>query len=72
MAQQTWIEGKVRWFDELKGEGLVRDVDGNSYYVHYSTIVSEKKRKTLKKNKKVEFKLLKDSHFTFVDKIREV
>ena len=71
MATQPWVEGKVRWFDDLRGEGLVRDEEGNSYFVHYSTIISDKKRKTLKKDKKVKFKLIEDSHFTHVDKIKE-
>ena len=71
MPATEWIEGKVRWFDELKGEGLVRDKEGNSYFVHYSTIRSKSKRKSLEKDKNVHFKLLKDSHFTYVSDIRE-
>lgn len=71
MALEPWLEGRVRWFDDLRGEGLVRDSEGNSYFVHYSTIESDKKRKTLKQNKKVRFQLIKDSHFTHVSKIKE-
>ena len=68
---QAWIEGSVRWFDDLKGEGLVRDGEGNSYYVHYSSIESDRKRKTLKKNEKVRFQLIKDSHYTHVSRIKD-
>jgi len=71
MAQQSWIDGIVRWFDDLKGEGLIRDMKGNSYYVHQSTIEFGDKPKILKKNEKVKFQLIKDSHFTHVSKVRE-
>lgn len=67
-----WIEGKVRWFDDLRGEGLVRDKEGNSYYVHYSSIISTQKHKTLTEGKKVKFILLEDSDFTCVLRVKEV
>ena len=72
MASVKWQLGTVRWFDDLKGEGLIRDHAGNSFYVHYSAIESDKRRKTLKKGKEVKFQLLEDSHFTQVDKVKEV
>lgn len=71
MPATQWKEGKVRWFDDLKGEGLIRDEEGNSYFVHYSTINSNENRRTLKRNKKVKFKLLEESHFTYVSDIKE-
>lgn len=72
MAAPKWQLGTVRWFDDLKGEGLIRDEKGNSHFVHYSAIETDKKRKTLKKGKEVKFQLLVDSHFTQVDKVKEV
>ena len=39
-----WHKGRVQWFDKLSGEGVVVGDDGQSYYVHYSTIVSQKER----------------------------
>jgi cold shock CspA family protein len=72
VAAVKWQLGKVRWFDDLKGEGLIRDADGNSFYVHYSAIESDKKRKTLKKGKEVKFQLLEDSHYVQVDKVKEI
>jgi cold shock CspA family protein len=72
MPGAGWIEGKVRWFDDLKGEGLVRAEDGTSYFVHYSNIESAKKRKTLKRNRKVKFQLIHDSHFTHVSIVKEL
>jgi len=72
MSKINWQFGKVRWFDDLKGEGLIRDEHGNSFYVHYSAIESNKKRKTLKKGKEVKFQLLEDSHYTQIDKVKEI
>lgn len=71
MPVAGWMHGKVRWFDELRGEGLIRGDCGESYYVHYSSIKSTKKRKTLKKDTSVRFKLLEDSHFTYVSEVGE-
>lgn len=71
MAREPWLEGKVRWFDDLRGEGLVRSDDGDSYYFHYSSIENEKKMKSLRKSSKVKFKLVRDSHFTQVHIIKE-
>lgn len=31
-------QGKIRWFDTLRGEGLVRLSNGVSVYCHFSTI----------------------------------
>lgn len=72
MAAPKWQLGTVRWFDELKGEGVIRDENGNSFFVHYSAIETEKKRKNLKQGKEVKFQLLVDSHFTQVDRVKEV
>ena len=47
MAAPKWQLGTVRWFDDLKGEGVIRDENGNSFFVHYSAIETDKKRKTL-------------------------
>jgi len=72
MSKKKWQLGTVRWFDDLKGEGVIRDEKGNSFYVHYSAIKTDKKRKTLIANKKVKFQLFEDSHFTQVDKVKEI
>jgi cold shock CspA family protein len=72
MANIKWKMGKVRWFDEVKGEGLIRDEEGNSFYVHYSAIESDKKIRNLKKNKEVKFQLAEDSHYVQVYKVKEI
>ena len=42
MAQ--WQKGIVDWFDELSGQGRIRDAEGTRYYVHYSAIVLKGER----------------------------
>ena len=71
-VSQAWQLGKVHWFDEKSGEGMIKSDDGNSYYVHYSAIESNKKRKSLREKKKVEFQIIDDVTFAQVSKIREI
>jgi cold shock CspA family protein len=73
MAAPKWQLGTVRWFNDLRGEGVIRDEDGKSHFVHYSAIESNaQKRRTLKQGKEVKFQLLEDSHFTQVDRVKEI
>jgi cold shock CspA family protein len=67
-----WKAGVVRWFNEASGLGIIEDDDGQAYEVHYSAIQSEKKWKTLKESKKVEFIPLDDPDFMVADKVKEV
>lgn len=69
---QSWQLGTVRWFDEKSGEGMIKADDGQSYYVHYSAIDSDKKWKSLKDNKKVRFQLVDDVTFAQVSRVKEV
>jgi cold shock CspA family protein len=70
MTNNRWIKGKVRWFDNVKGEGLVRDTQTNEcYYVHYSAIESDKTIKELETNQPIIFQLAIDSHYTQVSKL---
>ncbi|MBX2994066.1 MAG: cold shock domain-containing protein [Bdellovibrionaceae bacterium] len=69
---QAWQLGTVHWFDEKSGEGMIKSDDGQSYYVHYSAIDSEKKWKSLKDNKKVKFQLIDDVTFAQVSRVKEV
>ena len=48
------MEGTVKWFNNLKGYGFVND-GSEDYFVHYSSIVSKSKYKTLTENNKVTF-----------------
>jgi len=46
--------GKVKWFNEIKGIGVIRDADGGDYPVHFSGIVDDGFR-TLSEGEAVEF-----------------
>jgi cold shock CspA family protein len=64
-----WIKGKVSWFDQLTGDGVVCDDNGNRYYLHYTSILNEEK--TLKRGQKVKFTQLDIFYRRQVDKIKE-
>lgn len=67
-----WKAGVVRWFNEASGLGIIEDAEGVAYEVHYSAIQSEKKWKTLKDSKRVEFVPFEDSDFMVAEKVKEV
>ena len=48
-----WQLGTVSWFDPKSGEGMIKSKEGKLFYVHYSTIDSDKKWKNLKEKKEV-------------------
>jgi CspA family cold shock protein len=48
--------GKVKFFNESKGWGFIKQDDGPEVFVHYSNIQAQGFR-TLKENDKVEFEL---------------
>ena len=69
MAKVKWQLGKVSWFNDGSGEGVVRAENGKNYYVHYSAIESKKKRKSLKQNQKVKIQVLDDEYARHVTKV---
>lgn len=44
------LEGTVAWFDDLSGEGMIGCTDGNTYYVHWSSIRGKFEPKNGKKS----------------------
>lgn len=72
----AWKAGKVLWFDQMVGEGLIIDDFGHTYYVHESAIVgSNLKKETglkLKDNSKVKFTIYENGFLSQIDKIREM
>ncbi len=46
--------GMVKWFNEIKGVGVVRDLEGGEFPVHFSEILGEGFR-TLFEGEAVEF-----------------
>ncbi|MBK7844122.1 MAG: cold shock domain-containing protein [Bdellovibrionales bacterium] len=69
MAKVKWQMGEVSWFNDGSGEGVVRGENGKNYYVHYSAIQSDDKRKTLKPSQKVKVQVLDDEFARHVTKL---
>jgi len=73
----AWKAGKILWFDDLTGEGLVIDSAGKTYYVHEAAIVknrpSQKKSSvTLPANSQVKFTLYSNGYISQVDRIKPI
>lgn len=68
----AWKAGKVQWFDDIDGRGMILDLDDERmFYVNYRAIKTENKWKTLQENQEVEFKLFEDSTEAFIKEVRE-
>lgn len=63
--------GTVRFFDELSGEGYIRDAEGISRKVHFSTIHTNQAFRTLEKGDQVKFKMNDDGVPSNVAKVNE-
>ena len=72
VVSEEWSLGTVHWFDDLSGDGIVKNAVGKGYYVHYSAIDSDSPWKSLQNGQSVWFKLVQDTTFSQVVKIREL
>ena len=53
--------GKVKWFTDVGGYGLIERSDGPDVYFHYTSIIGELSR-FLKEGEVVEFELVQGAH----------
>lgn len=54
------MQGKVKWFDDVRGYGFIGFKDNEDIFVHYSAIRdSDNKHRSLTKDEIVEFDLIK-------------
>lgn len=51
------MKGRVKWFDNRKGYGFIRNDAGEEVYVHYTALVGDGFR-GLKHNQMVEYELV--------------
>jgi CspA family cold shock protein len=55
------LTGKVKWFNDAKGVGFIKRVEGSDAFVHYKSIACDG-HKTLRKGQEVSF-LLSETDF---------
>jgi CspA family cold shock protein len=52
------MKGKVKWFNQVKGYGFIKnDEGGEEVFVHHSALVDKSKREGLVENAAVEFEV---------------
>lgn len=76
----AWSEGEVQWFDKTSGEGMIVSDEGESLYVHYSTIMPEGpkgrsltiSRRNLEAGQRVKFQVYQNSYSRRIEKVKEI
>ena len=51
-------KGVVKWFDEIKGYGYIKNSKGEEIFVHFTNIIQERGFKTLAEGDIVKFEQL--------------
>lgn len=51
------VQGIVKWFDNSKGYGFIRRMDGPDVFVHFSSVIGDAYR-TLEEGDPVEFEII--------------
>ena len=67
MSKIKWQLGKVTWYNEVSGEGMVKGENGQNYHVQGSAI--EAGQKSLKKNQRVKIQVPSDKFAKHVTKL---
>ena len=58
MAESCMAKGKVKWFNEQRGFGIIESDNNEEVFVHFSDIQSDDV-KSLRENQEVEFEIIK-------------
>lgn len=58
-SEAVKMRGTIKFFDNSKGYGFIRDENEHDAFVHYSDIVSERSFKNLCEGQMVEFDVMK-------------
>lgn len=66
-----WKKGKVLWFDDLAGEGMVLDEAGNNLYFHHTAIKNEKQKMKLAEDALVKFTIYENGYLRQIDQLKE-
>lgn len=69
IKEGQWYFGKVRWFDDLSGEGIVQ-ASGSRLFFHWSAITDQQGWKSYRGGEFVCFTVVKDVTFTQINQIR--
>ena len=62
--------GVVKWFNDEKGFGFIKQENGKDIFVHYNSIVGTG-RKTLREGQKVSFEIIDGKKGPQADKVEE-
>ncbi|MBN2517710.1 MAG: cold shock domain-containing protein [Candidatus Altiarchaeota archaeon] len=60
------MEGKVKWFNDVKGYGFIEGEDGQDYFVHHSAI---EKNERIRDNDPVSFDAVKGDRGMKAEKV---
>jgi CspA family cold shock protein len=63
--------GEVKWFNNTKGYGFIRQPDGSDVFVHFSAIQGEGYR-TLDQGQKVDFEVVAGPKGPQADKVQKL
>jgi len=66
----NWKTGRVDWFDDVRGIGMITATDGTRFDFHYSTIQTRKKSwRSVEKDQEVKFQVAGGKKKPIVQKV---
>lgn len=65
-------EGKVKWFNRVKGYGFIQADDGQEVFVHRTAIEAQGRKQTLNENDRVTFEIVEGERGPKAVKVEKV